>query len=460
MKSALGVLTVFYALGIIFAHSLRLNFWFVAAIAAAVLFSAILAFRKKRLCSTLVFCLALLTGCLNLINSTRLPKNHVRNFLVYDPSLLYSVSGFIAQPPELKNGRLCFILRCRKIQVNQLRSKCSGDILVRMSFRGKFNYGENLTVLSTLRRNKFFSAQRIYLIMPVEEERQIIRRPGFGGKKFIRGILGLRVYLEELISRYLPALPASILSAMVLGQQQNIPWLVKQAMIESGTVHILVVSGFNVGIVAFIANLLLKFMRLSRRPRIILVGICLLIYCLLTGASNPVVRATVMGGVFLAAYFLKREPDIYNTLFCAALFILLISPAQLFDLGFQLSFSSVLAIVYFYPRLKEFMRLEKCGNKILKFFAEGGLVSLSAWLGTLGILAFNFRIFTPVTVLANLLIVPLATLITLAGFAMLLAGLVCPVLAGLFSLPICALINLLLNLNLLLIKLPFACVYF
>jgi len=278
--------------------------------------------------------------------------------------------------------------------------------------------------------------------------------------QIIRECLGLRYYLEQVISRYLPALPASILSAMVLGQKRDIPWLVNNSMVKSGTVHILVVSGFNVGIVAFTINLLLKILRFRRKARIILIAICLLIYCAITGATNPVIRATVMGLVFLAAYLLKREPDIYNSLASAALFILVPNPRQLLDIGFQLSFISVLAIVYFYPKLKALARLEACRIRILKFILEGCLVSFSAWMGTLVIIALNFRIISLVTVLANILIVPLATLITLCGFTLVLSGLICPDLANLFSLPTAALITLLLNINAALIKLPLAYIYF
>jgi hypothetical protein len=115
--------------------------------------------------------------------------------------------------------------------------------------------------------------------------------------------------------------------------------------------------------------------------------------------------------------------------------------------------------VYFYPKLKALIHLETCRIKILKFIGEGCLVSFSAWLGTLVIIALNFRIIAPITVLANILIVPLATLITLCGFTLVLSGLIYPDLANLFSLPTAALITLLLNINAALIKFPFAFFY-
>jgi len=265
--------------------------------------------------------------------------------------------------------------------------------------------------------------------------------------------------MEQIISRYLPDLPAGILSAMVLGQRRSIPWLVNNYMVKSGTVHILVVSGFNVGIVAFIINLLLKILRIRRKARIILTVICLLVYCLITGASNPVIRATVMGVVFLLAHLLKREADIYNCLACAALFIVGANPRQIFDVGFQLSFASVLAITYLYPKLKSFFHLDNCKVRVLRFICEGCLVSLCAWFGTMGIIAYNFRIIAPITVLANILIVPLATLITLCGFSLVLCGSFCPFLGEIFSTTTAMLITLLLNINAAVIRIPGAYFY-
>jgi len=467
VKRILAGLAVFYALGIILAGLTRLDFWLVTPAAVVVFILAFLSARKKSLSLSLILLLALLAGYLNLKNSFKLSECHIRNFVVYKNDPVYSVSGFVFGVPESKNGRYWFILRAQEIQINKLKYRCCGELLVKMDFDPELDYGDNLTLLGPLKclpnyrgYYNFLASQGIYLTMPIKDFRQINRREGCGGLKLVRGCFRLRAYLEQVISRYLPALPASILSAMVLGQKRNLPWLVKKSMVESGTVHILVVSGFNVGIVAFMINLLLKILRFRRKWRIILTAICLLIYCLVTGASNPVIRATVMGLVFLAAYFLKREPDIYNSLFCAALFILVIRPGQLFDIGFQLSFISVLAIVYFYPKLRSLFHLEAWKIKILRLIVEGCLVSFSAWLGTLVIVALNFRIFTPVAVLANILIVPLATLITLCGFTLVLSGLIFPDLARLFSLPAAALVTLLLNINAALIKLPFAYFYF
>lgn len=471
MKRLFASSTVFYCLGIILVSLARVNFWFILTLGIITLAAACLNFRNNHKFVALIFLLSLFLGALNLKNYYILPKCHISNFVRYKDNAVYGLSGLVDNDPVIKNKHTFFVFRAQEVQVNSLKWPCCGKVLVKVDFPQDLNYADNLILQGVLRRpygfssgscsyRDYLSRQGIYLVMHIRNSLQIIPQLNKGGSKLIIFSLMLRTRMEQVISRYLPDLPAGILSAMVLGQRRAIPWLVNNAMVKSGTVHILVVSGFNVGIVAFIINLLLKIIRFRRKARIVLVAICLFVYCLATGATNPVIRATVMGLVFLLAYLLKRDPDMYNSLASAALFILIINPRQLFDIGFQLSFSSVLAIVYIYPKLKSFLRIDNCKIKILKFITEGCLVSFSAWLATIGIIAYNFRIIAPVTVLANILIVPLATLITLCGFTLVLCGLFCPFLAGFFGSTTSMLITLLLNINFAVIKIPFAYFYF
>jgi competence protein ComEC len=246
---------------------------------------------------------------------------------------------------------------------------------------------------------------------------------------------------------------------MILGERKDIPPNIYRAMIKSGTVHILVVSGFNVGIVYFTALLFLKVLRLKRRMIICLSMPLLVFYCLLTGGSNPVLRATVMAIVFLPAYLVKREPDIYNSCAIAGLFILIRQPRQLFDIGFQLSFASVISIVCLYPKMKLFFRSDNLKIRWLRYLVNSTLVCFSAWLGTMGLVAYYFRIFSPLTVLANLLVVPLATLITLSGFSLLATGCLCPPLATLLARSSEFLVILLVKIQTLLLKIPYAYFY-
>jgi predicted membrane metal-binding protein len=107
-----------------------------------------------------------------------------------------------------------------------------------------------------------------------------------------------------------------------------------------------------------------------------------------------------------------------------------------------------------YPKLKAFLNPDWFKIKGVGYLLEGGLVSCSAWLATAGLVLYYFRIFSPVTVVANLFIVPLAVVITLCGFILIAAGICCPALAGLFGLSAELCVKLLLCCNVLLLKIP------
>jgi len=214
-----------------------------------------------------------------------------------------------------------------------------------------------------------------------------------------------------------------------------------------------------VGIVAFILTIFLQVIRLPKNLRLYIAVPSLIIYCLMTGASTPVVRATVMAIVFMLAYFLKREPDIYNSCALAAIFILIINPRHLFDIGFQLSFASVISIVYLYPKIKSLLRIEFLKMKYLQLVIDVCLVSFAAWIGTMGFIAHYFKIFSPITVLANIFIVPLAALITLCGFSLIFMSLVFSPFAPFFATTSELAVALLIKINALLLKLPFAYFY-
>ncbi len=138
----------------------------------------------------------------------------------------------------------------------------------------------------------------------------------------------------------------------------------------------------------------------------------------------------------------------------AAIFILANNPNQLFDIGFQLSFISVLSIIYIYPKFKSYLHVEALKIKYLRYFIDGLLVSLSAWLGTMGFIAYYFRIFSPLTVVANLFIVPLASLITLCGFSLIAVEFISPVLSPFIARTAELMVWTLLFINNLLLKIP------
>lgn len=389
------------------------------------------------------------------------------------------LKGIVNSQPVFKNNMLSFVFQAEEIQSHALSNKTCGNIQVyvrcRKDFPGLFGrlkdlcYGEEISLSGNLFKppvapnsgrktyRDYLYNQSIFCVMNVRMPSLVIRSGQNKGFILTRLAFWLKNRMEGIIFKRVSYVPAGILDAMILGEKRNVAPLVNSSMMKSGTVHILVVSGFNVALVAFIIVLFLRLLRIPRGARFYIATPLIIIYCLMTGASTPVVRAAIMAIVFMFAYLIRREADIYNSLALAAILILAANPRQLFDVGFQLSFVSVISIVYFYPKLKSLLSPKLLRIRPIRFLAEGLLVSFSAWIGTAGLIAYYFKILSFVAVLANIFIVPLASLITLCGFSLISAELICPYFAPALASSSQFMVSLLLNINAILIKLPFAC---
>ncbi len=359
------------------------------------------------------------------------------------------IGKVISEPRESGKGFL-FILGVEKLESGFWSKECSGRVAVVSSFRQE--PGARIRFYCRLKKlkNRQTSGPEIAAI-PSSAISVVSPAP-----PVLHWANSLKKRVLTLLSAYLSVQAKGLLDAMLLGRQEGVPRPVYDAMIRTGTVHILVVSGFNVGIVSTSLLVVLKVLRLPLRLRMAASLPVVALYCFLSGASTPVLRATIVASVFLCGYALTREPDINNATGVAGMLILCLSPEQLFDIGFQLSFASVLAIVWLYHPLRKLCRLQSLRQAFLRVLLESGVVSFCAWCGTAGLIAFYFRFFSPVTVLANLFIVPLASLLTLTGFCALLAAWLCPALCPAFASCAEAMLKILLSVNTLMLRIPAA----
>jgi competence protein ComEC len=263
----------------------------------------------------------------------------------------------------------------------------------------------------------------------------------------------LRHKSSSVLIENLNSTQAGVLSAMILGDRSRISPQLRRLFIQTGTMHILAISGLHVGIIAFILELFLKVLGLRRRWRYLVIIFLLIFYCFLTGARPSVIRATIMAVVLLLSFLLKREIQISHSLALTALIILTANPRQLFNLGFQLSFVSVISIVYLSPVIRKLFNADyrrysariardkssdirkknPPTSAIKRFLISAFGASLAAWLGILPFVAYYFKIISPVTVLANLVVVPYLALVIALGFSLLIAGITAPFLAPIFA---------------------------
>ena len=228
-----------------------------------------------------------------------------------------------------------------------------------------------------------------------------------GGNIFLRVLFSFRLQIESNINRFFPEPEASLLSGIILGVQRNFPPYFKDNLQKTGTTHIVVVSGTNITLVMMIFIVFSPYLGRRRMLTFSLLGI--FIYVFLVGFDPPVLRALIM---FIPAYFSQiygRDGDVFTNFIFAADVILFINPLLINNISFQLSFSATLGLILVFPILKQLIRLPDV-------IREGLLVSLSAQIMTLPIIVYNFKEYSTVSPLVNLLLIPIVPILTWGGF--------------------------------------------
>ncbi len=241
------------------------------------------------------------------------------------------------------------------------------------------------------------------------------------GNPSIQYAVAFRQRMIRKLEQYLTEQSAlTIASALVLGYRNDMEKEVLRVFTDTGTVHVLSVSGLHVGIVFVVFSALLFWM--NRNPQIKFIkGIVLILliwfYALVTGFSPSVLRAAIMISFTLVAFHFIKDRNIYNTIAASALMLLLYNPKFVSNIGFQLSYLAVIAIIYLYPKLRDLFTIKNC---ILRWVWNYSALSIAAQLITFPLVIYYFNNFPLYFLPANLFIITPATFIVYFGFALLL----------------------------------------
>ncbi|WP_258929570.1 ComEC/Rec2 family competence protein [Flavobacterium davisii] len=219
------------------------------------------------------------------------------------------------------------------------------------------------------------------------------------------------LFRDRIINRLqkngFPEKELAVLTALVIGQQQEVDEHLTRVYQDAGIIHILSVSGLHVGILYLILDFILAvFLRDKRYDLLKLFFVLLGLwgFAFVAGLAASVVRSTVMFSMLAIGVSFKKEINIYNTLAASVFLILIVQPAFLFDIGFQLSYLAVLSIVSMQPIV---IGLWSPKNKIVLFFWKLFVVSLVAQIGTLPLSLYYFHQIPGLFFIANLLVIPL-----------------------------------------------------
>lgn len=234
--------------------------------------------------------------------------------------------------------------------------------------------------------------------------------------------------LKELYSER----TAGLLKGLLLADRSEIGYDVKEGFVKSGVIHVLAVSGLHVGFIVLILVFILGRFNIYLRITFTIIG--LLTFMIITGLPPSVTRATIMAVLLLVSYLRSNKQNNFNTLALAAFIILIFDPTQIFNPGFQLSFSAVVSIFVFYPKISKAINDRNITNKLLRYILLFVGLSLAAQIGTIPFTIYYFEKLSLISLAANLFVIPMIGIILGLGIVTIIIGSISLELAYLFSL--------------------------
>ena len=224
-----------------------------------------------------------------------------------------------------------------------------------------------------------------------------------------------------------------IINALLFGQRILLDQETIQSYSNAGVIHILAISGLHVGIIYMILGFLFKPLNRIKNGKIInliLVLGTLWFFAFLSGLSPSVTRAVLMFSILAIGKHFNQQASTLNTIAVSALILLCYNPNYIFDVGFQMSYAAVISIVLLNPYFNYF-HFSK--NRILKYSTDIILVSLAAQIGVLPLSIYYFNQFPILFLVANIIVIPLTTLILALGILTLFLNFISPSIASIIG---------------------------
>jgi competence protein ComEC len=234
-------------------------------------------------------------------------------------------------------------------------------------------------------------------------------------------VYDVQYYFKQTLAKNIASTTeAGVAQALLYGYDDEIDPDVVQAYSNTGTLHVLAVSGMHVGLIFMILGWLLKFLDKTKRLKLIkhiVIIISLWIYSFLCGLSPSILRATVMFTFIILGQMVNRPTNVYNTLAISAFCLLCIDTNMIANVGFQLSYMAVIGIVFLQPYIYEWHDAKSwLGDQIWSITA----VSLAAQIITFPLGLLYFHQFPNYFLFSNLIIIPLTTIIIYIGIVLIL----------------------------------------
>jgi competence protein ComEC len=348
------------------------------------------------------------------------------------------ITGSLTRLPDYRDKYTNLRIEVEAIDTGSGDMPASGLLLVRVPINQTYEYGERIRLrgqLKTPPTGEDFS-YRDYLarfgIHSYMTKSEVTRLPGNGGNLIYVQIFKLKTKLLENTYRLFPDPEASLLAGILFGVQTGLSEKLQQAFKDTGTAHIIAISGFNIAIIAGIFFSIFKNLTNERMGAVIAV-IGIFFYAFLVGGDAAVMRAAFMGSVSLFARQLGRRNMGMNALMAVALLMAIINPLVLWDVSFQLSFFATLGLILYSEPFSNFTNriIEKIikeeTSTIARIINENVVLTFAAQLTTIPIMAYHFNRISLISLIANPFILPVQPpVMIISGLAVLVSLIIYP----------------------------------
>lgn len=368
---------------------------------------------------------------------TAQPVSRPGDLSYYNETGSLLIEGFVSSDPVRRETRQQVALTAETITTSGETVPVRGAVLITTALYPHYSYGQRLAVTGKLETpailegfdyREYLASQGIGSTMRGAEIQGL---PGYGGSRFLRTLSRVRSLLCQRIEQILPHPEAGLLQGILLGLDHTLPEDLAEAFRMAGLTHIIVISGYNVSIL--LQAWFVTSTRLIHRWVSLAAGLLVLLaFVLLVGPSPPVVRAAIMGAMYVLALLAGRRQWAPASLALSALLMVAVNPLLLHSISFQLSIASTMALILLQPRLAATLDGLIQGTTadspppVRQIIGETLLTTCAAQMFTLPIIWAHFQRISLLALLANLLVLPLQPLILIPGAAVVFGSVFMP----------------------------------
>ena len=408
--------------------------WIILAVASALVTWTLRTNRRARL--VWACAMMFMLGAARLAWSQRpLSDDHIAH---YADVGYVTITGVVVQDPDIRDTLINLRVDAEQIAWRDSLHPTEGIVLVQASRLGKYTYGDRVQASGSLLTppefddfsyRDYLARRGIHVIMPNADAEVISHHQG---QTWLEALYTFKARAQSVVNRTLPSPQAPLLSGILLGAENDIPENIREAFNDTGTSHIIAISGANIIVVIAV------FMRffdplVGRKRAALLTTLAVASYAILVGGNGAVVRAAITGSLALMAAQSGRKAHGLTSLAFAIWLMSLWNPFILWDISFQLSAAATTGLVlfgdYFTRALERGLRylFEKdTARQVGQFLSEPVALGLAAQVTTMPLIVLYFNRFSAISLLANLLISPVQPYIMTMGWLGVLLGMIWP----------------------------------